>query len=86
LVTFGQTPAKIDDGLMALLQAQAANPEVQLRHFAPGETVTVTDGPFVGLEAIYQMTDGEGRVMVLLNILSKPVHMSIEPTGIKKLS
>lgn len=86
LVTFGQSPAKIDDRLMAHLQAQAANPEVQLRHFAPGETVTVTDGPFVGLEAIYQMTDGEGRVMVLLNILSKPVQLSIEPTGIKKLN
>jgi hypothetical protein len=40
----------------------------------------------VGLEAIYQMTDCEGRVMVLLNILSKPVQLSIEPTGIKKLS
>ena len=86
LVTFGQTPAKIDDGLMAELQAHSANTDVQLRHFAPGETVTVTDGPFVGLEAIYQMTDGEGRVMVLLNILSKPVQLSIEPTGIKKLN
>jgi transcriptional antiterminator RfaH len=86
LVTFGQTPAKIDDGLMAELQAHSANTDVQLRHFSPGEAVTVTDGPFVGLEAIYQMTDGEGRVMVLLNILSKPVQLSIEPSGIKKLS
>jgi len=71
LFTFGQTPAKIDDGLMAELRTHSANTDVQLRHFAPGETVTVTDGPFVGLEAIYQ---------------SKPVQLSIEPTGIKKLS
>jgi transcriptional antiterminator RfaH len=39
----------------------------------------------VGLEAIYQMTDGEGRVMVLLNILSKPVQLAIEPSGVMKL-
>jgi transcriptional antiterminator RfaH len=71
---------------MAELQAHSANTDVQLRHFSPGEAVTVTDGPFVGLEAIYQMTDGEGRVMVLLNILSKPVQLSIEPTSIKNLS
>jgi transcriptional antiterminator RfaH len=38
----------------------------------------------VGLEAIYQMTDGEGRVMVLLNILSKPVQLAIEPNQIRK--
>jgi transcriptional antiterminator RfaH len=86
LVTFGHTPAKIDDQLMAELQAHAANPEVRLRHFAPGESVVVTNGPFVGLEAIYQMTDGDGRVMVLLNILSKPVQLSIEPASIKKMS
>lgn len=85
LVTFGQSPAKIDDRLMVQLQAQAANPEVQLRHFAPGETVTVIDGPFVGLEAIYQMTDGEGRVMVLLNILSKDVKMAVAPASIRKV-
>ena len=86
LVTFGQTPAKIDDSLMAVLQAHSANTDVQLRHFSPGEAVTVTNGPFVGLEAVYQMTDGEGRVMVLLNILSKPVQLSIEPASIKKMS
>jgi hypothetical protein len=29
---------------------------------------------------------GKGRVMVKLNILSKPAQPPIEPTGIKKLS
>jgi hypothetical protein len=30
------------------------------------------------------MKDGEGRVMVLLNILSKPVKMSVAPTSLRK--
>jgi transcriptional antiterminator RfaH len=86
MVMFGQTPAKVSDDLLHHIRKLSESADVHQRHFAEGETVQVTQGPFVGLEAIYQMTDGEGRVMVLLNILSKPVQLSIEPTGIKKLS
>ncbi len=85
LVTFGQTPAKIDDALISDLRAKTESPEVQLRHFETGEPVMVTGGPFVGVEAIYQMADGERRVMVLLNILSKDVKLSVAPTSIRKV-
>ena len=85
LVTFGQTPAKVDEDLIAQLRLKTDTTEVQLRHFAPGEQVVVTDGPFAGVEAIYLMADGEGRVMVLLNILSKQVKMSVSPASIRKL-
>ena len=84
MVTFGQTPAKIDDDLVTVLKSESVNTAVVLRHFEPGEQVVVTDGPFVGVEAIYQMADGEGRVMVLLNILSKQVKMRVSPTSIRK--
>jgi transcriptional antiterminator RfaH len=84
LVTFGQNPAKIDDTLLNELRAKSESTEVLLRHFEPGEHVVVTDGPFVGVEAIYQMADGEGRVMVLLNIMSKQVKMGVSPADIRK--
>ena len=84
LVMFGQTPAKLADHLVERIQAQSASAEVQRRHFEPGEPVVVTDGPFAGIEAIYQMADGEGRVMVLLNILSKDVPMVVAPTSLRK--
>jgi len=86
LVTFGQTPAKIEDELIAQLQVRTDSTEVQLRHFEPGEQVVVTDGPFVGVEAIYQMADAEGRVIVLLNILSKQVKRSVPPASIRKVN
>jgi len=86
LVTFGQTPAKIEDELIAQLQVKTNSAEVQLRHFEPGEQVVVTDGPFVGVEAIYQMADAEGRVMVLLNVLSKQVKMAVPPASIRKVN
>ena len=85
LVTFGQTPAKVDEDLIAHLRLKTDTTEVQLRHFAPGEQVVVTDGPFAGVEAIYQLADGEGRVMLLLNILSKQVKMTVSPASIRKL-
>jgi transcriptional antiterminator RfaH len=85
LVTFGHTPAQIADELVEGIRAQCATAEVQLRHFEPGEPVVVTSGPFMGVEAIYHMPDGEGRVMVLFNILSKQVKLAIPPVGIRKL-
>jgi hypothetical protein len=32
------------------------------------------------------MSDGERRVMVLLDIMSKPVKLSLEPTEVRKIS
>ena len=86
LVTFGQTPATIHDELIAQLQVKTDSAEVQLRHFEPAEQVVVTDGPFLGVEAIYQMADAEGRVMVLLNILSKQVKLLVPPASIRKVN
>jgi transcriptional antiterminator RfaH len=85
LVTFGKTPAKLSDDLVDSIRAQSGTSQIQVRHFEPGEQVVVTEGPFVGVEAIYQMASGEGRVMVLLNILSKDVKMSLAPTSIRKV-
>jgi transcriptional antiterminator RfaH len=86
LVTFGQTPAKIGVDLVEALRSQSeGSDQVVLRHFEPGEQIVVTDGPFAGVEAIYQTADGEGRVMLLLNILSKKVKMTVSPASVRKV-
>ena len=48
-----------------------------------GDTVVITEGPFAGLEAAYQMADAEQRAMVLLHLLSQPVPVKIDFTEIK---
>lgn len=87
LVTFGAEPAKVDERLIEALRAQknalCSQPE---RLFAQGERVLITDGPFVGIEAIYQMNDGESRAMVLIELLSKPVQLKISPASLRKIS
>ena len=84
LVMFGQTPGRVGDELIERLQAQhnASTPAQTL--FQPGDPVTITQGPFAGLEAMYQMACGEERVMVLLDFLSKQVKMTVSPADLRK--
>ncbi len=60
LVHFGARAAKVDDTLVDLLrQRERAVPTEALFH--SGDSVVITDGPFAGIEAIYQMADAEPR-------------------------
>jgi transcriptional antiterminator RfaH len=87
LVSFGNEPARVDDGLIHLLQTQEASVQTEpVRLFKPGELVRLTEGPFGGIEGIFQMTDGERRVVVLIELLSKQVRVSIAPSALRKAS
>ena len=87
LVSFGTEPAKIAPCLIDLIRTQQSktqqNPE---SFFKLGEQVVVSDGPFRGVEAIYQTTDGEGRVVILMELLSKPVQIKLMPSNLRKIS
>jgi transcriptional antiterminator RfaH len=87
LVSFGFEPAKVANELVDLLMTQEQTlRETPQALFSPGERVKVTQGPFAGIEGIYQMTDGERRVMVLIELMSKPVTLPLEPTQLRKVS
>jgi transcriptional antiterminator RfaH len=83
LVRFGGQPAKVDGLLIDLIRSREQGTHGQPL-FTAGDNVTVADGPFAGLEAIYQNTDAESRSMILLNILSKPVAMRIDTASLRK--
>jgi transcriptional antiterminator RfaH len=86
LVTFGAIPAKVDDALITLLRSQEALVQAEPdRLFRPGERVRITTAPFVDIEGIYQMTDPDQRVMVLIELMSKPVKIHLAPTAIRKV-
>ncbi len=87
LVTFGMEPAKVDHALIEFLrESEAKISEQPQRLFDVGDRLLVTDGPFADIEAIYQMSNGEGRVMVLIELLSKPVKIVMAPQSLKKVS
>lgn len=83
LVHFGNHPAKANDQLVALLRSrEEALPAERL--FSPGEAVRVAEGPFAGIEAIYQTADAERRSVILLEILSKTVTLQIDTAALRK--
>lgn len=86
LVSFGAEPAKVGSGLVEMLRVQEGVRGKQLqRCFIPGERVELRSGAFAGMEAIYQMSDGERRVLVLIELLNRPVQMSVAPATLRKV-
>ncbi len=87
LVTFGVVPARVDDDFIESLRINEALLQIEpKRFFQPGERVYLTEGPFAGIEGIYQISDGERRVMVLIELLNKPVAVGIAPAYLRKAS
>lgn len=86
LVSFGVEPAKVDERLIAWLKIRENADLLQpQRLFVAGERVRLTEGAFAGIEGIYQMAEGDSRVMVLIELLSKPVRMSVSPASLRKI-
>ncbi len=77
----------VDDGLIKCLRSQEALDQMELeRLFRAGDLVYLTEAPFSGIEGIYQFPDGERRVMVLIEILSKPLAVRVAPASLRKAS
>jgi transcriptional antiterminator RfaH len=74
LVTFGEDPATVPEGLVHALQRRleqvnAAGGEV-MQGLRQGDTVVIQDGPFAGYEAVFDArVSGNERVRVLLQLL-----------------
>lgn len=87
LVCFGTQPAKVDPQLVQFLKTQetarAGHTETL---FKPGDKLIITEGPFSGLEAVFEMSDSEQRAMVLIEFLSKQVRVATSPAALKRAS
>ncbi len=83
LVHFGARAAKVDEALVQLLRQREQSMPLDAM-FQSGDSVVITDGPFAGIEAIYQTADADRRAFILLEILSKPVSMQIDAGRLRK--
>ncbi len=85
LVYFGSQPAKVDPRLIDFLRyhEQQNNAEPLFNH---GEAVMITEGPFAGLEAVFDMVDAQQRAIVLLDILSRTTPVPIPMAALRKLA
>jgi transcriptional antiterminator RfaH len=86
LVRFGADPARVDAALIEHLRTHETRVlEQPERLFNPGERVQLTQGPFAGIEGIYQMADGDRRVMVLIELMTKEVAVSAGLGAVRKM-
>lgn len=86
LVSFGVEPAKVADSLVECLRAQEFSVQAESeRLFKSCERVCLTQALFAGIEGIYQMADGECRVMVLIELLYKQVRVRVGLANLPKV-
>ena len=83
LVTFGGVPARASDKLITELKTFSRAAPVNHIKFIKGEKVSIVQGPFAGLEAIFEARDGQGRVMLLIEIMSKSTRLNLEVDQVK---
>ncbi|MBK1643826.1 transcription/translation regulatory transformer protein RfaH [Thiocapsa imhoffii] len=83
LVAFGGEALPVEDQLIdeirCRLAAQPLNTVMQ-----PGQKVEIIQGPFRGLDAIFQTHRGEQRVQLLLEMLHRPVSVTIPIADIRR--
>jgi transcriptional antiterminator RfaH len=86
LVSFGAEPAKIDDDLVLQLQkSESLHKTKPARLFEVGDRVLFTSGAFAGIEGVFQIAEGEKRVMVLIEMMSKLLSVRAAPSMLRKL-
>jgi transcriptional antiterminator RfaH len=88
IVTFSEVPAPVDDGLVALIQANiGVDGFVTIgEDLRPGDKVLVKDGPLKNFAGVFvrEMKDTD-RIRILLQTVSYQAHIEIERDMVKKI-
>ena len=85
-VRFGGMPATVPNEVMATILAlehSSDNQHTAQPAFSAGEKVHITEGPFAGLQAIYNMPKGEERCLIFLDMLGKQQHIEIDEAALR---
>jgi len=90
VVMFGGVPARVDERVIAMLQARLADVEVVDalgEALNPGDRVVITQGPFAELEAVFdRRLSAEGRVRVLIEFLRRTTPVEMDARALRKTS
>ena len=85
LVVFGSEPARVDSGLIHLFKQRELSVADQVTPlFKTGDQVVIAQGPFAGLNATFQMSDGEMRAMVLIEVLNQVSKLKLPLADLRR--
>jgi len=82
LVSFGSQFATLPAACIDALQR--AQGMVRQSLFMPGDRVMIANGPFSGLEGIYQLSDGDARALVLIELMNQPQKLKFAMDALRK--
>jgi transcriptional antiterminator RfaH len=85
MLRFGGKPAIIGNDIIESLRQQECDsretpdPEIPVK---PGDRVRVLEGPFAGLEGIFQNSSKDARVIILMELLGRENRVSVDRDSI----
>lgn len=83
IVGFANKPAPISDDVIQHVKASLESVAEQ-GGIKPGQAVQLNEGPFEGINAIFQAYDGEARAIVLINFMQKQQRVKVPVSAITK--
>jgi len=87
IVGFGAEPIKVPETLIAQIKyREKADSMSFIAQDLPqaGDNISILEGPFKGLKAVFSHTDGLQRSIVLIDLLNQQAPTSLANTQIKK--
>jgi transcriptional antiterminator RfaH len=85
IVRFGGVPARVPPGVLDALREEEARRRESpvVPKFTPGQEVKILAGPFAGVRAVFDMTDGEARALVLIELLQKQARLPVPVAALR---
>lgn len=83
MVTFANQPMPVPDDVIDKLQARLSSISDQPL-YKEGAPVTLIEGPFKDLNAVFCKADGEERAIILLNVLNRQQRLKVPLRAIAK--
>jgi transcriptional antiterminator RfaH len=82
LISFGNEPAIVPTAAINAIRAQLRHTDSE-QQFTKDDRVSISEGPFKDLQAVFVEYDGEQRAFVLLELLGRWQKMSVELSVLK---
>jgi len=83
IVRFNDYPTALRDEFVESIRSRLEIDRPKVAYLNPGERVRIVEGSFAHLEAIFLANDGDGRVMLLMNILHSEQRLSFPVTSVR---
>ena len=81
MVRFGLAYATVPDAVIDVIRERTQ--DIKKTLFESGDNVRVVSGPLLGLEGVFEISDGEQRSFVLLEFMQKQQRVSVSTADLR---